>query len=98
MDKGGKQITNRSNNRNLDWFIDSFKKSYHKCNIKESQEYNIQKRMEVINMIKLFKKTLAICLIGLGLGILLVLLLPITGWLFMIGVIVVCVGFMWLAC
>ncbi len=49
-------------------------------------------------MIKLFRKTLAICLIGLGLGILLVLLLPITGWLFIIGVVVICVGFMWLAC
>ena len=49
-------------------------------------------------MLKLFRKTLAICLIGLGLGILLVLLLPVTGWLFMIGVVVVCVGFMWLAC
>ena len=54
--------------------------------------------MEVINMVKLFRKTLAICLIGLGLGILLVLLLPITGWLFIIGVAVVCIGFMWLAC
>lgn len=50
------------------------------------------------NMFKLFRKTLAICLIGFGLGILLVLLLPITGWLFMIGVIVIAVGFMWLAC
>ena len=49
-------------------------------------------------MLKLFRKTLAICLIGLGLGILLVLLLPITGWLFIIGVVVICVGFMWLAC
>ena len=49
-------------------------------------------------MLKLFRKTLAICLIGFGLGILLVLLLPITGWLFIIGVIVICVGFMWLAC
>lgn len=47
---------------------------------------------------KILKKTLAVCLIGLGLGILLVLLLPITGWLFMIGVIIVCVGLMWLAC
>ena len=47
-------------------------------------------------MLKLFKKTLAICLIGLGLGILLVLLLPVTGWLFMIGVVVVCVG-LWYA-
>ena len=49
-------------------------------------------------MLKLFRKTLAICLVGLGLGILLVLLLPITGWLFIIGVVVICVGFMWLAC
>lgn len=49
-------------------------------------------------MLNLFRKTLAICLIGLGLGILLVLLLPITGWLFIIGVAVICVGFMWLAC
>lgn len=44
------------------------------------------------------KKTLAVCLIGLGLGILLVLLLPITGWLFLIGAIVIIVGFIWLAC
>ena len=49
-------------------------------------------------MLRILKKTIAVCLIGLGLGILLVLLLPITGWLFMIGVVVVCVGFMWLAC
>ena len=46
----------------------------------------------------IFQKTLAVCLIGLGLGILLVLLLPITGWLFVIGVAVICTGFMWLAC
>ena len=46
----------------------------------------------------IFRKTLAVCLIGLGLGILLVLLLPLTGWLFIIGVTIVCVGFMWLAC
>ncbi|MCI8383904.1 MAG: hypothetical protein HFJ33_03435 [Clostridia bacterium] len=49
-------------------------------------------------MLKLFRKTLAICLIGFGLGILFVLLLPITGWLFMVGIIVIAVGFMWLAC
>ena len=49
-------------------------------------------------MLCAFKKTLAVCLIGLGLGILLVLLLPITGLLFIIGVTIVCVGFMWLAC
>ena len=46
----------------------------------------------------LSKKTLGVCLIGLGLGILMVLLLPITGWLFIIGLGVVCVGFIWLAC
>ena len=49
-------------------------------------------------MFRLFKKTFAICLIGLGLGMLLVLLLPITGWLFIIGVAVICMGFAWLAC
>lgn len=47
-------------------------------------------------MCKILKKTLAVCLIGLGLGILLVLLLPISGWLFIIGVVVVSVGLMWL--
>ena len=49
-------------------------------------------------MFRLFKKTLAVCLVGLGLGILLVLLLPITGWLFMIGVAMVCIGLAWIAC
>lgn len=44
------------------------------------------------------KKTLGVCLIGLGLGILLVLLLPLTGWLFLLGAIVIIVGFIWLAC
>ncbi len=44
------------------------------------------------------KKTFGVCLIGLGLGILMVLLLPITGWLFLIGAIVIIVGFLWLAC
>ena len=44
------------------------------------------------------KKTLAVCLIGLGLGILLVLLLPITGWLILIGLALIAVGFAWLAC
>lgn len=45
-----------------------------------------------------FKKTIGVCLIGLGLGILLVLLLPISGWLFGVGIIVVAVGLMWLSC
>ena len=31
------------------------------------------------------KKTLAVCLIGFGLGILFVILLPLTGWLITIG-------------
>ncbi|MFR5683896.1 MAG: hypothetical protein ACLUD1_07590 [Clostridia bacterium] len=49
-------------------------------------------------MFCLFRKTLGVCLIGLGLGILLVLLLPFTGWLFIIGLCIVCVGLMWLCC
>lgn len=49
-------------------------------------------------MFEALKKTLGVCLIGLGLGILLVLLLPVSGWLFAIGVIVVAVGLMWLSC
>lgn len=49
-------------------------------------------------MLCALKKTIAVCLIGLGLGILLVLLLPISGWLFMIGAIIVIVGLMWLCC
>lgn len=49
-------------------------------------------------MIGFLKKTIGVIFIGLGLGILLVLLLPITGWLFLIGVSIVIVGFIWLAC
>ena len=49
-----------------------------------------------VKMCKILKKTLAVCLIGLGLGMLLVLLLPLSGWLFIIGIIVVAVGLMWL--
>ena len=47
-------------------------------------------------MFHFLKKTCAVCLIGLGLGILLVLLLPITGWLFLIGVAITAMGFLWL--
>lgn len=47
---------------------------------------------------KILKKTFGVCLVGLGIGILLVLLLPITGWLFLIGVALACIGIMWLAC
>lgn len=49
-------------------------------------------------MLCALKKTIAVCLIGLGLGILLVLLLPVTGWLFIIGVAIVSVGIIWLSC
>ena len=50
-------------------------------------------------MIKfLMKKDLGVILIGLGLGILLVLLLPLTGWLFLIGATVIIVGLIWLFC
>ena len=49
-------------------------------------------------MFHLLRKTIGVCLIGLGLGILLVLLLPLTGWLFIIGVALACIGIMWLAC
>ena len=49
-------------------------------------------------MFEALKKTIAVCLIRLGLGILFVLLLPMTGWLFVIGVAIICIGFMWLSC
>ena len=49
-------------------------------------------------MLKLLKKTVGVCLIGFGLGMLLVLLLPIAGWLFIIGIAVVAVGLIWLSC
>ena len=49
-------------------------------------------------MLCALKKTLGVILIGIGLGILLVLLLPLTGCLFIIGVALACVGIMWLAC
>lgn len=49
-------------------------------------------------MLKFLRKTLAVCMIGFGLGILLVLLLPLTGWLFIIGVAIVIVGLIWLSC
>ncbi len=49
-------------------------------------------------MFRLLKKTCAICLIGLGMGILLVLLLPITWWLFIFGIAIVVAGFICIAC
>lgn len=44
------------------------------------------------------KKTFGVCLIGLGIGILLVLLLPVTGWLLAIGIGLAIIGLTWLAC
>ncbi len=49
-------------------------------------------------MLGLLKKTLAVCLIGFGLGILLVILLPFTGWLFLIGIAIIAIGLIWLSC
>ena len=43
------------------------------------------------------KKTFGVCLIGVGLGILLVLLLPLTGWLFSIGITLTILGLIWVA-
>ena len=60
-------------------------------------EYNILKILEEIIM-KILKKTFGVCLIGLGIGILLVLFLPVVGWLFLIGIIVIFVGILWLLC
>ena len=49
-------------------------------------------------MFNVLKKTLAVCLIGFGLGMLLVLLLPLSGWLFLIGILIVAVGLTGLSC
>ena len=49
-------------------------------------------------MFRLLKRTIGVCLIGMGLGILLVLLLPIAGWLFVIGFAILVLGFIWLFC
>lgn len=49
-------------------------------------------------MFRLLKRTIGVCLIGIGLGVLLVLLLPITGWLFLVGAAVLILGIIWLFC
>jgi len=49
-------------------------------------------------MFRLLKRTIGVCLIGIGLGVLLVLLLPITGWLFLIGAAILILGIVWLFC
>lgn len=49
-------------------------------------------------MFHALKKTIGVCLIGIGLGVLLVLLLPIAGWLFLIGAAILIIGLIWLFC
>ena len=49
-------------------------------------------------MFHALKKTIGVCLIGIGLGVLLVLLLPLAGWLFIIGAAILIIGLMWLFC
>ncbi len=49
-------------------------------------------------MLCALKKTIGVCLIGIGLGVLLVLLLPVTGWLFLIGIAILAMGLIWLFC
>ena len=49
-------------------------------------------------MFRLLKRTIGVCFIGIGLGVLLVLLLPITGWLFLVGAAVLILGIVWLFC
>lgn len=44
------------------------------------------------------KKTIAVCIFGLGIGILLVLLLPISWWLFIIGLALTILGLVWISC
>ena len=44
----------------------------------------------------LFNKTLGVCMIGFGIGAMLVLLLPAAGWVFAIGVVLFIVGLIWL--
>ncbi len=48
-------------------------------------------------MFGILRKTFGVCLIGVGIGILLVLFLPLTGWLFSIGIAVTILGLIWLA-
>ncbi len=49
-------------------------------------------------MLRGLKKTIAVCLIGFGVGTIMVLLLPASWWLVIIGTIMILVGIMWLSC
>ena len=43
-------------------------------------------------MFRLLKKAIAMCLIGIGIGVLLVIMLPFTGWLFLVGIGLIAAG------
>lgn len=47
-------------------------------------------------MFKILKKLLATSFIGFGLGVLLVILLPLSGWLFIIGCSIIILGLIFL--
>ena len=49
-------------------------------------------------MLRFLKKTIGVCFIGFGVGMLLVLLLPTKWWLFIVGIVIAVVGTAWLAC
>ena len=49
-------------------------------------------------MFDALKKTIGVCFAGIGIGVLLVLLLPIAWWLFIIGAVLVILGIIWLFC
>ena len=49
-------------------------------------------------MFRGLKKTIAVSLIGFGLGTIMVLLLPVTWWLIIVGIVVIAIGIMWLSC
>ncbi|MBP3256236.1 MAG: hypothetical protein J6M60_07130 [Clostridia bacterium] len=49
-------------------------------------------------MFDALKRTIGVCLAGIGIGVLLVLLLPVAGWLFIIGAALLIVGLVWLFC
>lgn len=47
------------------------------------------------NIFRFLKKTIGICLIGIGIGILLVLLLPVAGWTVIVSSAVIILGLIW---
>ena len=49
-------------------------------------------------MFRLLKKAIALCLIGIGLGVLLVIALPLTGWLFLVGIGLIAAGIVCFTC